>query len=149
MCLFTTQQEPLIAEEDIEVYKILRDDLSSPSQEFKYEQNKLYSTEDEEKFIDYIDIDISDELSNKKVTYLKISKGFFHSYMLKKYSVNMMVYFSYFDNTNRRLFKAIIPKGAKYYIGDVDICSNKIIITSEIRIRESAHAFPTAYSIFD
>ena len=44
MCLITEQKEPIITKEETIGYKVLNRDLSSISQHFKYEYNKLYVT---------------------------------------------------------------------------------------------------------
>lgn len=125
MCLtirgFKTRKEarefkPLIAKEDIKVYKNLRHNGYSPYQTFKYEKGFHYSVEKFGKTVDWS----YDHPSYPSVKnwYLQIDKGL-HSYTsLAKAK----------ESFDCKTVVMYVPKGAKYYINDNrEIVSNNLI----------------------
>lgn len=140
MCLITDQQEVLIAQEDITVYKCLReinDNLWAPYNDFRYDLNKLYETiireSDEWCGFDsfdnrmiqnkYPDFEPAEE--HKK---LKSFGSGFHSALSKGRLLE-----SWMTN-DEYIFECTIPKGSKYYIGISDlVVSNQIIINKKTK----------------
>lgn len=129
MCLITTQKEPLIAEEDMIVYKSFKEGLISPFEEFKYERGITYETEikesDDWNCFDYQDLEY---LGNNFPTWtlgeneeLKCFGEEFHSALQEKRLSDI------FDT--KVILKCIIPKGSLYYTEPTGlIVSNKIQI---------------------
>ena len=130
MCLFSKEVIPRIAQEDIECFKILRKENGqwiTPYRDYPIEFNVELTAKGEEDS-SFLDI----------FGFYKVDKGYFHSCISKEstqeYAKEIRVAY-----TRRRCkcpsltgFKAIIPKGSKYYIGTRgDICSNKLIILKE------------------
>lgn len=121
MCLITKQEDPLVAEEDIVVYKAFTLGNRSPYQGFDYAPyiGKLFTdTADEEcvKVMDFCGNFIS----------LEVFGGFIHSY------TNLAAIKS--QKLKRYVRKCIIPKGTKYFVsksGD-QIASKSIIIGEEV-----------------
>jgi hypothetical protein len=127
MCLYSTSVTPLIAEEDITVYKLLYNKegtllLYAPFYGFKYTPNKLYINNDTPDIEKYDD----DETVAFHHIRRKIGKGFFHAYINRDIAKRQLYRDYKHINT---ILKATIPKGSKYFLGiDDDICSNQIII---------------------
>lgn len=130
MCLYTNEKEPRVAQEDINVYKvllILKDgSLKSPyHQSFgNWNFNELYINSQSE------DISQIFEL-------MEIGPGFFHSYLTEE-ACNEMVgkirrqIDRYKSSQKVKIFRAIIPKGTSFYVGQrSDICSKAIIIKDD------------------
>lgn len=130
MCLFTKQKEPLIAQEDIKCFKILREESGqwiTPYRDYPIKFNIELTSEDNEK-----------DTLLKVFGFYQVDKGYFHSCNSKESAIKYMqdIKITY---TRRKYkcppltaFKAIIPKGSKYYIGaGEDLCSNKLIIINE------------------
>lgn len=124
MCLITKQVEPLIAKEDITVYKALEEiiELNAITNElvtryitlyrcFPIEFNRLYiNSQDEDVFITPM--------------YTSVGKGFYHAYLnLKSIPGNVLMFYP--------IYKTIIPKGSLYYKSDDTIASKQIIILNE------------------
>jgi hypothetical protein len=141
MCLITRQMQPLIAENDMIVYKILRVNLQSPYWYFRYEQNKVYKTEildapsnkctvfdnREFEFLKKEKIDWANEewIKENKETIRCISAGFHAATTPGR--LNNTVW-----ELTEILFKCTIPKGSEYFEdGDELIVSNQIIINEE------------------
>jgi hypothetical protein len=125
MCLYSQQTNPLIAEEDITVYKLLYNKegtllLYAPFYGFKYTPNKLYINNDTPDIVKY-----DDDVTAFHIKY-RIGKGFFHAYTNRDIAKRQLYRGYKYINT---ILKATIPKGSKYFLGiDNDICSNQIII---------------------
>lgn len=144
MCLLSNSKVPLIAEENIVCYKVLRHISDtcyvSPYQEMKYEINGLnYPSEkhniDNIKIIDdFIVIAKNHPSYNYITTVYQIEQGFLHSYTsqgIKPLNLKME-----YDRLYRRiksfyLFECYIPKGAEYFISvdDNEFCSTKLFVT--------------------
>lgn len=136
MCLITEQQEPLIAQEDMIVFKALRRYLRSMYEGFKYEIGKLYSTNIKEEkdqslicCFDCIDCTfLSEKYEGWDYDLPEVLKCFsegFHSVLfierLDKYVPSYSIY------------ECIIPKGSEYYTEPTGtVISNKIIITKKV-----------------
>ncbi len=139
MCHVTNQKEVLIAEKDIEVYKILhhvKGQLSSPFKYFKYTLNQLYQTEIKS-LAKYLITDQTIKILNriyKDANYTELvtldSNFFdegFHTYI--NYDPKKLC-----DSYDEHYYKAIIPKGSEYYIDirRVAMISNQLIILSKV-----------------
>lgn len=143
MCTYLNEVKLETAEEDIEVFKIVKKDgdkLIAPFQNTEYPSNEIES-----------EVVVEGENLNG-YTLNKISKGI-HSYVSEnyaRYTLNIME--DYFDGIFI-LYKAIIPKGSSFYRGYADVyynhkehkliggggevfCSNKLIIKTEEIIKE-------------
>lgn len=117
MCLITRQNEPLIAEEDIIVFKNLKNsgnnDYVSPYQGFHFEINKIY-TDTKESHIQQLTINSDPAYS--------ITQGWFHSYSTLDGATKNCIF-----HGDVILVKAMIPKGTPYYLGICgDVCSKRI-----------------------
>lgn len=115
MCLITKQQAPLIASEDMIVYKaaiqIKPNLVSSYFRGFYYILGELVVAKIGEK------AGVNKDL---------ILEGL-HSFL----SINALLDYMApsYENFDRYIFEATIPKGAEYYIGDKgDVVSNQLII---------------------
>lgn len=132
MCLITEQQKPLIAAEDMTVYKLLRDNKSR-HQFFEYEFDKLYQTTIEESgewcCADNVDSSYLDELCPNWFlepfpTSLKCFGQGYHSYLTIERLKRSSLY-----KSDAEIFKCTIPKGSEYYLNPTDlVISNQIII---------------------
>jgi hypothetical protein len=127
MCLYSTNKDPYIAEDDIMCYKILftdRNELRSPYQYFKFERKIKYDNSDEPEIL---------KTGDKEY---KISAGYFHAYSDLDIAIlyhSRMYHNMLYASLLPTIFTALIPKGSKYYIGDnKDICSDSIIIIEPI-----------------
>jgi len=144
MCLITNKQ-PQVATEDIVVYKELGHNLCSVFQNFRYELNKLYSTEIKEappgSYSPFCRIDQNylyetyggfeqlEELIDSGA--LKIYQEGFHSI-----SLNILETFLEAEErcANSVIVKCIIPKGSTYiedFVGFV--VSNQIMIIEKVQ----------------
>lgn len=141
MCLVTKQKNPLIASEDITVYKLLTEGNYSEHQKFHYDEGVLYETEiknsnrhlfydwnDEKEFKREKNIPIDTPI-HKLNTYdvLWLGQGFHSSTSAKR-----------FNNIIGTVHRCIIPKGSEYYLGWTElVISNKIVVYEEINNRDS------------
>lgn len=115
MCLYPTHKRVKIAKEDIVCYKVLTSIMKSPYRDFQYERNKMYS-------IKLLKID-------KNNNDLEINEGY-HAYVSYDGAYSSTAIMFLYDTF---IFKAIIPKGSKYYLGtDNEIVSNQMIIKENI-----------------
>jgi len=148
MCLITRRRELSIAEEDIIVWKVLRYDLKSHIEFFRYEEDVLYETEIKELSKDTV-IRAYDEISSKYlnkhyegwskrflvegdaiITYdggredlIYIGEGF-HSSLSRERLGKVESYL--------RLRKFVIPKGSLYYEDETGLMvSNRIMMLKE------------------
>jgi len=128
MCLTVKKRSCIqTAKKDIIAYKVLlsngHNEIISPYENFKYKLSKLYRLNDS----------LSKECDNS------IEKGY-HSFVTNK-GVKKELKFWYTlsctDDFNAKVFKCIIPKGSKYYVGTYDdnksYCSDQIIILEELK----------------
>ena len=121
MCLYSKQKVPLIADKDIECYKNLipvDGKLIAPTGISFLVQNSIVEDEAEEHI---------DEIFGTT----EISSGFFHSFRTKERVIEEIktLQRKLPKGTKLKVFKAIVPKGSAYYIGQrFDICSKALII---------------------
>lgn len=124
MCLITKQKEPLIAEEDIVVYKVFTSEDKSPYQEFDYTPyiGKLLTDTAPEEVVYIKDF-------NGNCIETEVSSGFIHSYtkLIKAIPIANMY-------EGRKIRECIIPKGTRIFISEFgsQIASKSIIIGEEI-----------------
>ena len=134
MCLITTQQEPLIAQEDMIVYKMMNKNLQSIYMEFNYNLNELYQTdirEEDDRFYCFDIIHrkyILENFPDWNSDFLpKGLKCFSHGF----HSVNSQERIEHFYGS---VFECTIPKGSEYYTEPTGtIVSNQIIINKLIK----------------
>ena len=130
MCLFSKEPAPRIAQEDIECFKILREkdgQWLTPYRDYPVEFNIELTAEGDDEFSG---LDI--------FGFYKVDKGYFHSCtsveVTRNYAQEIKVAYTRRGRKCSPLtgFKAIIPKGSRYYIGSRgDLCSDKLIILKE------------------
>lgn len=142
MCLITTQKESLIAKRDKKVYKIMKPDLISPFQGFKYRYDKLYSTkiQKEDRFywscmddVDetYLDNNHPGWKDGKLPELICIGSGI-HSALTKKRL--QLTVDSMYHSKMMVIIKCTIPKGSEYYLDATGlVVSNQIIINKPIK----------------
>lgn len=115
MCLTIANNstKPLIAKKDILVWKVITKNNISIWREFRYYPNKTYIT----KFY----IECGNLVYNYNMMFCTVYSGF-HAYLSRSIARKVKSYVN-----DEKVVKFIIPKGAKYYLGDDgDIVSNKI-----------------------
>lgn len=104
MCLYTDQLEPIVAEEDITVYKVIDDTNKSTCFQFQYEPNQTYILP--EGFC----------IAQNKAVGIGCSRGIvmhgFHAYT----SYNC-AYWNW-DVSSDKIVEMTIPKGSKVVYGD-------------------------------
>lgn len=134
MCLILDEKTRVkIAKEDIKVFKILSPQLRSIFYGgFQYEKGKLYETEilpsTQRVWSAFADTDehyLTSKYGNFRYnrTGLKAFGQGFHS-SLNKENIEEVI-----KSSDKRLFNATIPKGARYYVGGTGlVISNKIIV---------------------
>lgn len=121
MCLYAKQRTPLIADKNILCYKILisiGDKLITPYRDFIFNINVLVKDEAEEH--------ISEIFGMHEIT-----SGFFHTLSTKESVLKEIKSLQRRlpKGTKLKVFKAIIPKGSAYYVGQrSDMCSKALII---------------------
>ncbi len=134
MCLITEQKTPLIAEEDVIVYKVLETRLRSYFKYFQYTQNELFETQIREiekgkTWVSTCSLDgdyltakynvfrVGDLYNNPNLICLKYG---FHSCISIEVAKKISGVF---------IYECVIPKGSEYYKDEVGfLISNKIII---------------------
>ena len=132
MCLLTYQKEPIILKEDKVVWKILRKNLVSQHEGFKYILRKLYKTKivftdsaaiyDDEQEVYWVAPGV------RKPDVVSISEGF-HSFYSEKYTDIIL------DRSHLQYYKykCTIPAGSEYYEDETGLCaSNQIIIVKKV-----------------
>ena len=108
MCLIKTHGEPRIAQDDIEVWKILTDKGLSPYHEYQYHHGINKPAEHKE-------IPIEQRL---------IADGYLHSYRKKEMAELNVLKCIWIIGVEHVIHRMLIPKGTAYYEGDNgDICS--------------------------
>ena len=138
MCLITKQKEPLIADNDIKVYKLLTVNSRSCFMNFKYIVDKLYETEftfsdTEVTSFDRIsnnelDKEFGEEWRGKVGTELKSIVDGFHAVL------RIDRFDGIYSDDVIYVYECIVPKGSEYYLDNNDcIVSNKIIIKENLQ----------------
>ena len=118
MCLSNlTTENPKVAKRDIPCYKVLEESLISPYEGYKYVLGKKEKSP--------LDKGISD-----------VHKGL-HTFTSKKNAIIERNWFLNRDFGSHNVFKAIIPKGAKYFIGETEddqrsYASNELIVLEKL-----------------
>lgn len=121
MCLFSSQKTPLIANEDILCYKILipvDGNFVTPYRDFIFNINKIIQDKEEECIREIFGM-------------TEVTSGFFHSFITKERVLEeiKILQRKLPTGTKLKVFKAIIPKGYSYYVGQrSDMCSKALII---------------------
>lgn len=124
MCLFTSQKEPLISDEDIKCYKIVKvtkDGLFSPYRNFTITPNIPMEDTSEEHMCELFGL-------------MEITSGFFHSITTKEAVLKLEAELKrqtlkFKKKPEFKICEAIIPKGTPYYVGQrSDICSKTLVI---------------------
>ena len=126
MCLYTKQIKPKVAEKDIVVYKVLDHNMGSPYYGLLYPLNekrtsilKRYDWKWEEKGYKIYDVEEGLHAFTKRLA------AYVKQYYLNQPDRNNLATYS--------VYKAIIPKGSKYYIGlDNDIASDALIVKRKL-----------------
>lgn len=113
MCLITADKEPLIAEEDILVYKWLSFNKRAPFTGYKYHWGKNVARPCEESWHNAVTVNEDGKFC--------INGGWLHAFNPKTCGE---IDFSLFQKSGERIEKMYIPKGTEYYIGERnDICA--------------------------
>lgn len=100
-------KKPLIAKEDITVYKILDRGFFSPYRDFKYKRGEEYKAT-----FSFFVTSISHDL--------EVHSGL-HAYVSMEYAYGNR-------SDEQKIYKMTIPKGAKYFVGIFnEIVSNRLI----------------------
>ena len=112
MCLFKTHDEPRIAQDDIEVWKVLTEEGLSPYQDYQYRQGMNKPAEH----------------SVIPLTQKEINDGYLHAYRSKAKALWCASRCSYILGCTVTpeyiIQRMLIPKGTVYYEGDDgDICA--------------------------
>lgn len=126
MCLYTKQIAPKVAEKDIVVYKVLDYNMGSPYYGLLYHLNRKITS----------DLNIYDSRWHLGTQLLTVEEGL-HSctkriaaYLIQRY---LNIYYKK-SGITYSVYKAIIPKGSKYYIGlNNDIASDALIVKRKLR----------------
>ena len=116
MCLIKTHDEPKIAQDDIEVWKVLTDKGLSPYLDYQYHHGMNKPAEQS-----VIPVPVPVEQS-------QINGGYLHAYRNKERAefnaVRCNYIFGCIVNPEYIIHRMIIPKGTAYYEGDDgDICA--------------------------
>lgn len=102
---------PLIAKEDIVVYKVLQNDLTSPHRVFQYERNTHYYQEGKKFGMSKDHVDYADNW------YFTIDQGL-HAYTSELVADrNRSILYD-------RIYEMVVPKGSQYYISR---CGKEIV----------------------
>ena len=111
MCLYKTHEEPRIAQDDIEVWKVLTYEGLSPYQNYPYHPGMNKPT--------------LQSVVPVPVEQSQITVGYLHAYRNKEKAELYATKFNYiFDVIDYAVQRMLIPKGTAYYEGDDDdICS--------------------------
>lgn len=133
MCLYTTQKEPKIAQEDITCYKVIRKNMTSLIYgEITWKIGKLYKT-----------IMKATEEETRTSEKIRIVKQGFHSYKSPK---DVKKGYSEVINIPCIIVECTIPKGSLYYDGyhykEDGFTSNQLIVNKVINIKELFLDFP-------
>ena len=121
MCLYSNQTASLVADKDIVCFKILipiDDKFITPYRDFIFNTNVIIEDKAEEHICEIFGM-------------TEVSSGFFHSFTTKERVLEEIktLQRKLPKGTKLKVFKAIIPKGSAYYVGQrSDICSKSLII---------------------
>lgn len=121
MCLFSNQKVPLIADKDIICYKILipiGDKFITPYRDFIFSTNTIIEDRAEEHISEIFGV-------------TEVTSGFFHTLSTKERVIEEVktLQRKLPKGTRLKVFKAIIPKGTTYYVGQrSDMCSKSLIV---------------------
>lgn len=120
MCLFSEKKEPEIANRDIECYKILvpiGDQLYTPYRKFPFPTNTIVEDENKANIVELFGC-------------YMIEEGFFHVHTLRESIIEEIKYIQRKRKQLKlKVYKAIIPKGSQYYIGQRgDLCTKALKI---------------------
>lgn len=119
--------EPIIVEEDIEVFKILK--VSDDGKSFKTPYTDSIIDFNEQGVCTMPMID-EDDFYKCKIFRIK-GVGAYHSWATENDAKRDYVFLLIYNNPN--IYKAVIPRGSLVYYGSTgDICSNQLIIKQEI-----------------
>lgn len=126
MCLYTKQILPKVAKKDIVVYKVLDHNMFSPYYGLSYLLNRKITS----KLMRY------DHVWNPSTQIFIVEEGL-HAYTKRRVAYVKQHYLNKVDGedflTTYSVYKAIIPKGSKYYIGlNGDIASDALIIKRKL-----------------
>lgn len=134
MCLRKKHDEPMVAREDIEVWKVLDSGSIAPHQAYRYRRG----------------LNVPDVPSRGVGdTGAEIGPGWLHAFRYRDWAIGeaeLLSLTSWYDNDGKdRVFTAVrmlIPRGSKYYIGrDGDICSSALYWPEE----GTAHPNPVEF----
>ena len=110
MCLFKTHDEPRIAPDDIEVWKVLTDDGLSPYLDYPYQIGMNKPTEQ--------------SVVPVPVEQSQITVGYLHSYRNKETAELNAFKYTRIIGVEHVVHRMLIPKGTAYYEGNNgDVCS--------------------------
>lgn len=121
MCLYSSQTAPLVADKDIVCFKILipvDSKFITPYRDFIFSTNVIVKDEAEEHVGEIFGM-------------TEVSSGFFHTFTTKERVLEEVktLQGKLPKGTKLKVFKAIIPKGSAYYVGQrSDMCSKALII---------------------
>ena len=121
MCLFSNQKAPLVADKDIVCYKILipvDGKRITPYRDFIFSTNVVVQDQAEEHIGEIFGV-------------TEITSGFFHTFTTKERVLEEIKTLQHKlpKGTKLKVFKAVIPKGSAYYVGQrSDMCSKALII---------------------
>lgn len=129
MCLITTQKKPLVATEDIKVYKLLNKDMSTLYVDYRYKPDILLKTQvrqsDDWSCFDDIDYDYLNKnfkgwtRGHKELKCF--GQGFHAALSIKRFLKT--------KSKSDIIFPATVPKGSRYYLDATGlIVSNQIIV---------------------
>lgn len=125
MCLYTKQIKPKVAEKDIVVYKILDYNMGSPYYGLLYHLNRKITS----------DLQIYDSRRFLGTQLLNVEEGL-HSFTKRIVAYLTQRYLNIYykkSGITYSTYKAIIPKGSKYYIGlNNDIASDALIVKRKL-----------------
>lgn len=112
MCLFKTHEEPKIAQDDIEVWKILTYEGLSPYQDYQYQIGMNKPAEHS-----VIPVPVPVDQS-------QINGGYLHAYRKKEKAELNAFKYTRIIGAEHVVHRMLIPKGTAYYEGDDgDICA--------------------------
>ncbi len=124
MCLVSAIRTPFVANKPILVYKMLRRIpfryrvRETPYQFLKISfKNGVCTLSSKLKYTTFISLH----------DFTEVSEGI-HAWKRKKYANDAADCYKFYYGGRARIHYAVIPKGAKYFVGDYDIVSEKMII---------------------
>ena len=136
MCLLTLQNKPLVAEEDIIVFKMfyqlpLDAAVYSPLQHYRYVIGKEYKTEmrtSKDKSVYDRRAEVSLNLHRYNPSKRYIGAGFHAAFNIERYN-GIGIYNGY----NAFIYQCTVPKGSKYYTDDTDLIVSDCIIVNDVK----------------